>query len=165
MKKISFLFFSFLFINNLYGQSFQVPANYSFTSKEDYTRYEYQVIQAVKWLENTPLDQESNKRKDVNIFIFKYIEGSPSVSIELQGYVTELSKKNPELLIAFLGGWAKHKLENPTVTDNLKLNVEGVKTVIKIYKLGGAKKDKTIEKLTNLASEKELETWVKSKIS
>ena len=45
------------------------------------------------------------------------------------------------------------------------LAAEGVKTVIKIYKLGGASKDKNIEKMAKFTSEQELENWVKSKLS
>jgi hypothetical protein len=101
----------------------------------------------------------------VNIFIFKYIEGSPTVSVTLQGYVAELTKKNPELLIAFLGGWAKYQLEHPTANDQVRLNAEGVKTVLRIYKLGGAAKDKNIEKLFKFTTDPELESWVKSKLS
>jgi hypothetical protein len=67
--------------------------------------------------------------------------------------------------MAFMAGWAKYKLENPSATDKVKLNTEGVKTVLKIYSLGGASKDKNIEKLAKLASGGELEAWVKSKVS
>jgi hypothetical protein len=165
MRQSFILFFTLLLTNTLFGQHFQVPSNYSFTSKDDYSKYEKAVIQAVDWLENTPLNQETDKRKQVNIFILKYIEGSPTVSVALQGYVTELTKKNPELLIAFLGGWAKYQLEHPTVKDQVKLNTEGVKTIMKIYKLGGAAKDKNVEKLLKLTVDPELENWVKSKLS
>lgn len=147
------------------GQSFEVPANFSFQTKADYARYEPQIIEAVNWLENMPLNQEENKRKQVNIFLFKYIEGSPTVSIELQGYITDFTKKNPDLLIAFLGGWAKYKLQNPSVTDKLLLNTEGMKTILKIYKLGGATKDKGLEKLVKFTSDQELQDWVKGKLS
>jgi hypothetical protein len=165
MRQVFILFFILLLTNNLFGQNFQVPPNYSFTSKNDYTKYEKDVIQAVDWLEKTPLNQETDKRKQVNIFIFKYIEGSPTVSVTLQGYVAELTKKNPELLIAFLGGWAKYQLEHPTINDQVRLNAEGVKTVLRVYKLGGAAKDKNIEKLLKFTTDPELESWVKSKLS
>jgi hypothetical protein len=150
--------------SQIFGQSFEVPANYAFKTKADYAKYEPDVIEAVKWLEKTPLNQEDNKRKDVNLFVFTYVQGSPTVSIGLQGYVTDFSKKNPQLLIAFLGGWTKYKLENPAVTDQLILNTEGMKTMLKIYKLGGAAKDKGLEKLARLSSDQELQDWVKSKI-
>ena len=150
--------------SQIFGQTFEVPVNYAFKTKADYARYEPEVIQAVKWLENTPLNQEDNKRKQVYLFVFTYVQGSPTVSVEVQGYVADFSKKNPELLIAFLGGWTKYKLENPAVTDPLILNTEGMKTILKIYKLGGAAKDKNLEKLAKLSSDQQLQDWVKSKI-
>jgi hypothetical protein len=149
----------------LFGQTFELPANYAFATKEDYVTYEKPFIQVVEWLENTPLNQEKAKRQQVNSFIFKYLEGSPTVNIELKSFVSELSKKNPDLQVAFMGNWAKHKLQNPALTDIVKLNTAGVKTALKIYQLSGASKDKTMEKIAKFTSEQELEEWVKSKIS
>jgi hypothetical protein len=37
--------------------------------------------------------------------------------------------------------------------------------VLKVYQLGGARKDKGLEKLIQLAGAGELEAWVKSKLS
>ncbi len=159
------LFFALLTAGRLFGQTFEVPAHYAFGTKSDYAKYEPEVIRAVNWLEATPLNQEAAKRKEVNAFLFKYIEGSPTVTIELRQFVLELNKKNPDLLMAFMGGWAKHKLENPAQTDPLKLNTAGVQTVLKVYQLGGARKDKGLEKLLQLAGAGELEAWVKSKLS
>lgn len=168
MKKtlsLSFIFVLFLLSGSLQAQSFEVPEGYAFTTKDDYGTYEKQVIGAVNWLEQTPLNQEAAKRKEVNTFLLKYLTGSPVVTVELQAFVMELTKKNPDLLMAFMAGWAKYKLENPAATDKVKLNTEGVKTMLKIYSLGGACKDKNIEKLAKLASGGELEAWVKSKVS
>jgi hypothetical protein len=159
------LFFALLTAGRLFGQTFEVPANYSFGTKADYARYEPEVIRAANWLEATPLDQQAGKRKEVSAFLFKYLEGSPTVTIELHDFVLELNKKNPALLMVFMAGWAKHKLENPAQTDKLKLNTAGVQTVLKVYQLGGAAKDKGLEKLTKLAGAGELEAWVKSKLS
>ena len=104
------LFFALFAAGRLFGQTFEVPANYTFGTRADYARYEPEVIRAVNWLEATPLHQQADKRKEVNAFLFKYIEGSPSVSIELHSFVLELNKKNPDLLMVFMAGWAKHKL-------------------------------------------------------
>jgi hypothetical protein len=146
------------------GQSFEVPSGYSFQTKEDFSKYEPQVIQAVNWLESVPLNQEVSKRKEVNVFLFKYIEGSPAVSVEMRKYVMDLTQKNPDLLMAFMGGWTRYQLENPSSSDPLKMHMAGVKTMVKIYQLGGAAKDKGVEKLSKMASEQELEAWVKSKL-
>lgn len=159
------LFFALLTAGRLFGQTFEVPASYAFNTKADYARYEPEVIRAVNWLEATPLNQEARKRKEVNVFLFKYLEGSPDVTVELHGFVLELNKKNPDMLMVFMAGWAKHKLENRSQTDKLTLNTVGVQSVLKVYQLGGAAKDKNLEKLVKLAGTGELETWVKSKLS
>jgi hypothetical protein len=163
--QLSFIILNALLLSNhVLGQAFEVPTNYTFQTKEDYAKYDQQVIQAVNWLESTPLNQEVNQREQVNIFLMKYLEGSPTISIELREFVLGLTQKNPNLLMGFMGGWAKYQLENPTVTDKLKLNIAGIKMLIKIYQLGGAAKDKSVEKLSKLTSQQELEDWVKSKL-
>ncbi len=159
------LFFALLAAGRLFGQAFEVPAHYAFRTKADYTKYEPEVIQAVNWLEVTPLNQQADKRKEVSAFLFKYLEGSPTVTIELHDLVLELNKKNPDLLMVFMAGWAKRKLENPSQTDKLKLNTAGVQSVLKVYQLGGAARDKSLEELTKLAGDSELEAWVRSKLS
>jgi len=166
MKKISlFLAFSIylFFSHNIFSQTFEVPTNYVFKTKEDFAKYEKDIIQAINWLETTPIDKQSNKRKGVNAFLISWLTGSPNVSIALTEYTTELSSKNPDLLISFMGGWTKEKLQNPSLNDVLKLNIAGVKSIIKTYKLGGAKKDKNVEKLL-LMDDQQLENWCRSKV-
>jgi hypothetical protein len=152
-----------LFTSKSLGQTYEVPTNYQFKSKEDFASYEPQIIQTAIWLESTPIDKEAAKRQQANAFLIKWLEGSPNVTIEIQAYVMDLAKENAEFLAVFMGGWTKYKLQNIDKNDKLKLNLEGVKSVIKLYSLGGAKKNKAIEKLAKM-NDKELEEWVSKKM-
>ena len=67
--------------------------------------------------------------------------------------------------MAFMDGRARHKLENPTEADKLKLSTAGVKTVLNIYGLGGATRDMNLEKLLKLGGDGALGEWVKRKLS
>jgi len=64
----------------------------------------------------------------------------------MQTFQTDLTKKNPSLLITFIGGWIKHALENPTKQISaLEGNMAGFESLIKVYsknKASGMKKDK-----------------------
>jgi hypothetical protein len=167
MKKKNTLLISLLTLfcfNAVMAQSYEIPQAYDFKTKEDYAKYEEQIIQTANWLESTPLNQEPEKRKEANAFLVKWITGSPSVTIALNSYILPFSEKNADFLIVFMGGWAKYKLENKSVMDEIRLNVEGIKSIIKLYKLGGAQKDKTIGKLSGM-SDKELADWVKKKMN
>lgn len=147
------------------AQSFEVPANYSLKAKEDYARYNQDVVAAATWLETTPSNQEVDKHKATNQFLVQWLTGTPAVSVEIQSYVATLSKKNPELLVAFLAGWARYQLQHPDDHDALSLNTAGVQTALRVYQLGGLKKDKQVEELLELQQKGELAGWIKSKLT
>ena len=92
-----------------------------------------------------------------------WLTGSPTVSITLNDYTTKLTAENPDLLMVFLAGWTKYELQNKEITDATKLNVKGVKSVLKSYGLGGAVKNKTLDKLAKM-NENDLMKWVAGKL-
>ena len=147
------------------GQDFQVPKNYTFEKKEDYAKYEKEIINCIIWLEKTLINKQQDKRKEVNAFLIKWLEGSPYVSIEIsQDIVTFLDCS--DCLMIFMGGWAKYSLENSDYKNKLKGNIAGVQSVIKFYKnnkefLG---KNKAIEKYIKLQDKGELENTIKERV-
>ena len=156
----------FLFASPLlFSQGFSVPKDYKFETKEDYPRYEQDVINGINWLLETPLTREQAKRKEVNAFLMKWITGSPSVSIELrQEIVTFMDCA--DCLMAFLGGWTKYALETKDYSSKLKGNLAGIESVIAFYQknrevLG---KNKAIQKYIKLQKKNKLEDHIQSKI-
>src|SRR5688572_23951210 len=93
-------------------QEFFVPVNYQFTSKEDYTKYEKDIIDATKWLLSTPLKEQQEKRAEVSAFVVKWINGSPTVNVEINPAIMDFEKKNPGMLILYMAASAKYVLEN-----------------------------------------------------
>jgi hypothetical protein len=146
------------------AQEFEVPTNYKFENIEDYGFYRDDVMNAIHWYETTPLNEESEKRQLINQFLFQWLSGSPSISINILPYVMELSKENPDLLMVFMGGWARHQIQFEE-HNNLKLNMLGINSIIKLYKLGGINKDKNLEKLIKIIEKGNLEQWVQERIS
>ena len=135
------------------------------TTKEEFIKSESAIIDLVDWLENTPLDQATDKRKKMYAILLAWLTNSPPVTVEVNEKVTPMSKKNPDLLAIFLGGWTKYSLQNSYSKDLVKCNLAGIKSVVKVYKMGvGIKKDKDIEKPVDLDSKNELEAWIVSKL-
>ncbi len=97
-------------------------------------RYEQDVINGINWLNNTPLDHEFEKRKEVNAFLMKWMAGSPTEKIFIrEGIVTFLSA--PDLLMAFLAGWTKYSIETRDFPNELKGNLAGIENVISVYQM------------------------------
>lgn len=134
--------------------------------KDDFIKSEPAVINTVDWLVNTPLNQETDKRKLLTTLFTAWVINSPTVTIELNSKIVPVSKKNPELLVIFMAGWTKYSLQNSYSKDIEKGSLAGIKSLLKVYNSGiGIKKDKEIEKLAELDSKNELETWVAAQLS
>jgi hypothetical protein len=161
-KLVSVLAVSIVFSTSLSAQ--EVVAIDSLPkTKDEYVRSEKNVIAVADWLENNPVDQDADKRKLYNAYLVAWITNAPTVTISLNGNIVPMSKSDPDLLFAFMGGWTRYCLQNSYSTDQVQCNLAGLRSVIKEYKanLGhGMKKEKQVEKLIQLEGSSELEKWV-----
>lgn len=131
------------------------------TTNEEFIESEEQVLATINWLETTPFDEQEDKREKQKALLFAWLTNSPTVTLELNADVLTFTKKNPDLIIIFMGGWTKYSLENNYSKDNVQGSLAGLKSVIKVYKNLSLKKDKEVEKLIELDNNGELENWVK----
>lgn len=158
---LAFSIFSF----NLFAQDAELLESLPGDTKEAFIKSEPRVLATINWLENTPLNQQEDKRKMQNALLTAWIINSPTVTIEVNSNILTFTKKNSELLIIFMGGWTKYVLENSYSKDNYAGNLAGVKSAIKVYKMGnGIKKDKAMDKLITLEENGELGQWVKDQM-
>lgn len=143
-----------------FSQDFVVPA-YSLENKDDYAKYEQDIVKAANWLETTQIGKEENKRLEVNAFMMRWLTGTPPVSMTLQPYVARLTEDNPQLLMMFMAGYTRWCLENNYSKDEIKANTAGVKSMINLLHLGGEiKKNKTLQKAIEADRAGKLEEWV-----
>lgn len=161
MKKLcNILMFSILTIN-LLAQEFEVPKNYVLKQKEDYPKYESEVLKGIDWLLQTPINSQPEKRKEINAFIVVWLTGSPDVSLEINSKIVNFMNPNPELLIIFMCGWTKYALET---NDNNKItgNLKGIEAVIEFYLKNreNLKKDKKVEHYIKLKEKGELGKFI-----
>lgn len=164
MKKniiINLIFTLTILANTVYAQDLLVDVP---KTREDFIASEKNVVATIDWLENTPLNQEEEKRKDQNALLIRWITDSPTVSLEINADVIPFFKKTPELLPIFMGGWTRYAIQNNHSKDAVEGSIAGLRSAIKVYKTGLLKKDKEMEKLVERDNNGELESWVKSKI-
>lgn len=131
---------------------------------EDYKANEPNVIATVDWIENTPINENEELHKMQYGLLIQWISGSPTVTLSLQAYVMDYTKKNSDLLAIFMGGWTRYALQNEYTTDALQCNLAGVQSMIKVYKTGKLKKDKKMDELVKLEADGKLEAWLKDQI-
>jgi hypothetical protein len=134
-------------------------------TKADYISSEPSVINTIDWLENSPVNQQVGKRKQLNAKLLAWLTNSPTVTIDLNEKTTPFVKKNPELLFIFMGGWTKYSLQNAYSKDSVKCNMAGIKSSVKVYQMGnGLLKDEQMEKIIVMDSNGLLEAWVRSQL-
>ena len=143
------------------GQNFEVPANYQFNTKDDYSRYEKDIIDATKWLQSTPFNEQKEKRQEVSAFVIKWINGSPTVNVEINPTIMYFEEKNQGMLALYMAGSAKYVLENNYSKDMRAKHKAALKGMIVVYKSGkGIKKDKKMEKLIKSDEDGKLDEWL-----
>ncbi len=147
--------------------TFEVPENAQLEKAEDCDRYDKDILACINWLNATPVDQQKEKRQAANQFFILWLTNTSKVSAVVHSYLTPLTDKNPPLLLAFLTGWTKFALENPTDKDEIKPHVAAIKNLLKIYQDNpkALKKNKKVLELIKMDAANGLEAWVKKQIS
>lgn len=145
--------------------AYKPPTGYTLQRPDDYDEYKQDIVKTVNWLEATPINKEVEKRREATRFLFQWISGAPDVSVQMQKYVADLTAQEPELLLLFMGGWARYQIQHPEVKDPVVLNTEALKTVLKGYKLGGVKPNKQLDSLSGLNAKGTLSDWVRKQLT
>ncbi len=150
----------------LFAQTrFEVPQNVKMVAKEDYANYETDIINATKWLEETPLDKEPEKRKQVSAFVLQWITGCPNVNIELTPPLQKIYEKNNPLLLLYMAGYSKYFIEHKTDATKFAAAKEGLITMMNVYKKGiNINKNKEMNKLIKLTDEGKLDDYMNEKL-
>jgi len=164
MKKIFFLslvlFLTLTF--KAFCQTSPVPEGYTLAAKEDYAKYEPDLIKTIDWLQQTPWGEQP-ERKKANAFLVAWLTGSPSVSLTVSPALMEYCKKNTELLISFMGGYTKEALQHKSDFNATQGDIAGIKAMIDKYNSDPNRvRDKKMEGLTQTEKDGKLDEWVKT---
>jgi hypothetical protein len=164
--KIRLLLLAFLSLSlSISAQTDSLLHNPLPTTKEEFTASEPRVINTVNYLETTPIGKQGDAWRAQAALLMAWLTNSPEVTVDVDSKTVTFAKKNPELLMIFMGGWTRYVLQNGYSRDKVQANVAGIKSAIKVYKLGnGLKKDKEMEKLIKLDDSGGLEAWVAAQL-
>ncbi len=142
-------------------QQFEVPSNYKFIAAADYTPYEKDIIAAANWLIATPFNKETDKHKRVAAFVIQWINGSPTVNVEINTTILDFEKKNKGMLVLYMACCAKYVLENNYSKDMRAKHKAALRNMIEVYKRStGIQKDKKMDKLIKSDSDGKLDEWL-----
>ncbi len=144
------------------AQTFIVPENVVLKEKGDYKKYEQDVIDAAKWLENTPADRQPKNRKDVSSFLLQWIMGCPLYDISIGENLSKIYGKNAQLLLIYMAGYSRNMGETQNYTDTLSATRAGLISMMKVYEKDiDITKSKEMEKLIKMRDDGKLDDYIK----
>ena len=166
VKKYVFAASLFMLLSSaVSAQNFEVPSGYTLKVKEDYARYEKDVIAATNWLQATALDEQQEKRKEVSAFLMDWVNGSPTVNVEINPTIMDFEKKNNGMLMLYMAGSAKYVLEHDYSKDRRAKQKYALQMMMDVYKMDkGIKKDKKMDKLIKQTEEGKLDEWLEQNL-
>jgi D-arabinose 1-dehydrogenase-like Zn-dependent alcohol dehydrogenase len=166
MKKILAILFFTVSVTGLFAQDFEVPKNYVFNKPDDYTKYEKDIILCFDWMMSTPINEQAQKRKDINAFFMKWLTGSHNMSVDIKQEIVNFMQPNPDLLMIFMGGWVKYALETKDYNNKMNGNLKGIESVITFYQKNkdNLQKDKNVEKYIKMKEKGTLNDYIKKNI-
>lgn len=153
-------------IHPIIWQTLASSDSYTLETEADYVRYEDDLVEAVNWLINEPLDYEDDLRVLRSGFVMKWIAGCPYLAVELNEDIVPYTEDCFNCMIVFMGGWAKYAIENKVYDNPLEGNMQGTNAVIQFYnrnktELGNIK---SINKFIELKAKGKLQSYIEKKI-
>ncbi|MCC7521727.1 MAG: hypothetical protein IT220_08855 [Flavobacteriaceae bacterium] len=131
--KLAFIFFFTFTTFNLIAQDFIIPNNYKLETEIDYLNLEGDVVKAVDWIIENPIDEEMEKRTKTYYFIFGWVNKNPYFIFDTTNEIATFMD-SPDCIAVFIGGMAKYSIENKDYSNKYNKNLAGVKAVIEFYK-------------------------------
>lgn len=129
--------------------------------KEDYARAEPMFLQVTEWITETPLDEQEELRAYSNAFLIQWINGSPTVFINLGKQLGKLIEHNHQLLPIYMANYAAFCIRNKQYNDPSAATRAGLQAMVKVYRRGrGIKNVKILDKLANAADKNGLDEYI-----
>ena len=148
----------------LNAQGIDIPEGLEMKTSEDHEKYEPQVLQAMDWLMETPVNEQKEERKKLNAFIVAWLTGTDKVTVILSPKILTFTECS-ECLVIYMGGWASYVLETGD-TNSLNGNQAGIEKTILFYKKNKALlgKNKAMEKYIKKQDRGQLTSYLQARM-
>ena len=155
-----FLLFILSFTLHLSAQDWRVPTDVNYENDDDYRAQQDDIVAAVDYLMQTPLNKNPHKRKMVNAYLLKWLTGTPTVTLTLHSELASYGECS-DCLLLYMGAYAKHHMANPDAPTS-ELNFLAVNDVITFYEANcdAIGKQKPVEKMIKMKKKGKLREWV-----
>ena len=163
MNRIAFLLCCFLLPLAPALRAQDLPAgieDVGFEAPAVYKAQHDNVVKVVDWLLAVPVDNAPQERQKANAYLLAFLTGSPDVTVNLGS--VGVYPEAPALLMAFMGGWARHMIVNDAYGDMAGAKLAGARAVVTLYERNRATlpRIKAVEKMAKLDGKGKLADWL-----
>ena len=170
MKNLLFTIAFLIVFSVGFAQTINVPENYTLKTKDDFSKYQNQAIECMKWLDNDKFDEYVDIRKNAYKFVLSWIVCDKNSEFTFLEVIINdiISDKHPftdELVMAYFTGVAKSAILNPK-KDKLGNQLDGINNLIEVAKNNSHLnfKSKAVNKYTGLRNNTKLEVWLTTEL-
>ncbi len=100
-----------------YSQNFSKLKSIELIERKDYTKAENKVLECCKFILKTPLNKDNESRKNALQFLFRWMDGTPDYTFELDEAVARLASINQDLIGPYMAAMTQYVLEHKGKDD------------------------------------------------
>lgn len=131
MKKLIIVLF-LLYCAPAFSQTLPEFDKIKLSSESDCQAADSFVLAATNYILSTPFDKTSRDQKKATQFIFKWIEGTPDYTFDIEEKLGSVFQENPSLLGIYMSCMAKFCLENKAASKSaIAVKVNSVVMMLK----------------------------------
>ncbi len=114
-----------------FSRNFSKLKSIELIERKDYARAESKVLDCCKYILKTPLDEKNKNRNEAIRFLFRWMEGTPDYTFQIDENAAILNQANQALIGVYMAGMTKYVLENRGKSISIeKIKHSTIKTVI-----------------------------------
>jgi hypothetical protein len=148
----------------LWAQELQVPL-VILSNADTCTKYESNIVNIAKWMEQTDLDKAKDKRQEAVDFVLQWMSSCKSVNVEVNDPVGVLYGKNDPLLGIFIASYCRYTIENRTTVTRFDATKAAVQSMMNVYKKGIAvSKTREMEKAIKYWDQGKLDEYIQEEM-
>ena len=142
------------------GRCPDIPEQYDWNSTEAYQKDAELVKKTLRWLTMAPLHVDLAVRSEANLFVLRWLSGTPDYRIEINTTLLPFLEDHPDLLDSFMHGVALTYLTKGQEVSQLEAYTGGFQSIAQIaLQSKSMSKSRTLKPLLRAAKHQDVKQY------
>lgn len=148
------------------GRKPEISDTIQWREASDYERDRELIVKCLRWLCTAPMGQDVVYRSEANVFVLRWLAGSPSVLIEIDENIFDFTEGNDDILFSVIHAMALTTMTKKKELDKEKLAVETLRIVCELVESSEKySADKKLKAALKAYRRDKLEDYVKERVN